>query len=162
MEESITDEEVEEEEEEVDDDEDNQENLPFDSPHPWLDASKGFSWSRYLECTNSRAAPSKLFHQAFPNGLNTLRVGQKLEAIDPEHPALICVATIAQVQGHRLLIHFDGFAKAHDFWENANSPNLFPAGWCEAHRQKLMPPPGFNMFTWRSYLGKKDLQMQSF
>ena len=31
--------------------------------------------------------------------------------VDPEHPALICVATITQIQGHRLLIHFDGFSK---------------------------------------------------
>ncbi len=73
--------------------------LPYDSPHPWLDVDKGFSWSRYLECTNSRAAPSKLFHEAYPTAKNTFRVGMKLEAIDPEHPALICVGSVVQVQG---------------------------------------------------------------
>ena len=68
--------------------------LPFDSPHPWLDSQRGFSWSRYLECTNSRAAPPKLFIEAYPNRENSFRIGHKLEAIDPEHPAVICVATI--------------------------------------------------------------------
>jgi hypothetical protein len=77
----------------------------------------------------------------------------KLEAIDPEHPALLCVASVAQIHGHRLLVHFDGYSKTYDFWENANSPNLFPAaGWCEAHKQKLLPPPGYDLFTWKSYL----------
>lgn len=130
-----------------DDDEDSEDDqddgrLPFDSPHPWLDPIRGFSWSRYLECTNSRAAPTKLFHHAFPKIPNHFRVGQKLEAIDPDHNALICVASVARVQGHRILVHFDGYSKSYDFWENASSPNLFPVGWCEAHRQKLMPPPG--------------------
>ena len=92
-------------------DDDEHEKLAFDSPHPWLDVHKGFSWSRYLECTNSRSAPAKLFSDAFPSASNNFKVGQKLEAIDPDHPALICVATITQVQGHRLLIHFDGFSK---------------------------------------------------
>jgi hypothetical protein len=35
--------------------------LPFDSPHVWLDNNRGFSWSRYIEVTNSRSAPAKLF-----------------------------------------------------------------------------------------------------
>ena len=72
--------------------------LPFDSPHPWLDSQRGFSWSRYLECTNSRAAPPKLFIEAYPNRENSFRIGHKLEAIDPEHPAVICVATIGNFQ----------------------------------------------------------------
>ena len=57
-----------------------------------------------------------------------------------------------QIQGFRVLIHFDGYSRAYDFWENAGSPNLFPVGWCEAHKQKLFPPPGYAMFTWKSYL----------
>ncbi len=90
--------------EESDDDEDENAaetstRLPYDSPHAWLDVVKCFSWSRYLVCTNSRAAPSKMFHEAYPTAPNSFKVGMKLEAIDPEHPALICVATIGQVQG---------------------------------------------------------------
>ena len=89
--------------------------LPFDSPHPWLDNQRGFSWSRYLECTNSRAAPPKFFSEVYPMSENLFKIGQKLEAIDPEHPAVICVATIVQVQGYRVLIHFDGFSRVRKF-----------------------------------------------
>ena len=152
-----------EDSEEDDDDDDADEDeesvrLPFDSPHPWLDNVKGFSWTRYLECTNSRGAPAKLFNTPYPPGPNLFKVGHRLEAIDSEHPALICVASVAQVQGFRILVHFDGFSKAHDFWENANSPNLFPVGWCETHKQKLMPPPGLDLFSWKSYLESNRFQ----
>ena len=52
-----------------------------------------------------------------------------------------------------IFIAFNEFhLQAYDFWENAGSPNLFPVGWCEAHKQKLFPPPGYEMFTWKSYL----------
>ena len=153
-----------EDSEEDDDDEDAADEdeesvrLPFDSPHPWLDNVKGFSWTRYLECTNSRGAPAKLFNTPYPPGPNFFKVGHRLEAIDSEHPALICVASVAQVQGFRILVHFDGFSRAHDFWENANSPNLFPVGWCETHKQKLMPPPGLDLFSWKSYLESNRFQ----
>ena len=105
----------EEEEEEDEEPEEEVNKLPFDSPHPW-NGNQGFSWSRYLECTNSRSAPSRLFHEAFPHKPNNFKVGQKLEAIDPEHPALVCVASIAQIEGHRLLIHFDGYSKVRCFF----------------------------------------------
>ena len=68
------------------------------------------------------------------------------------------MASVAQVQGFRILVHFDGFSKTHDFWENANSPNLFVAGWCESHRQKLMPPPGYQLWSWKSYLETNHAQ----
>ena len=73
-----------EEDEDVEEEEE-LEKLAFDSPHPWLDVVKGFSWSRYLECTNSRSAPAKLFSEAFPIATNNFKVGQKLEAIGPIH-----------------------------------------------------------------------------
>ena len=111
-----------------------------------------------MECTNSRGAPAKLFSDPFPSGANLFKIGHRFEAIDPEHPALICVASVAQVQGFRILVHFDGFSKTHDFWENANSPNLFVAGWCESHRQKLMPPPGYQLWSWKTYLETNHAQ----
>lgn len=126
--------------------------LPFTTPHAWLDQKRGFTWSRYLECTNSRAAPSKLFADPYPPTHNQFNVGMKLEAIDPDHPALICVVTVSEVQGYRLRLHFDGYSAAYDFWENANSSNLFPAGWCEAHRQRLTSSPTQKLFNWKAYL----------
>ena len=52
----------------------------------------------------------------------------KLEAIDPEKPALICAVSVVDVLGARLRLHFDGYSDAHDFWENADSPTIFPIG----------------------------------
>ena len=73
--------EIYDEDDDEEEEDDETEKLAFDSPHPWLDVHKGFSWSRYLECTNSRSAPAKLFSEAFPNASNNFKVGQKLEAI---------------------------------------------------------------------------------
>jgi hypothetical protein len=50
-------------------------------------------------CSGTKAAPSKLFKCPFPAEENPFSVGMKLEAIDPEHPALICVVTVAEIQG---------------------------------------------------------------
>ena len=64
----------------------------------------------------------------------------KLEAIDPLHQSLMCVVTVAEVQGPRLRLHFDGYGDSHDFWEGADSENLFPAGWSAANNQRLTAP----------------------
>ena len=68
--------------------------------------------------------------------------GMKLEAIDPQHQSLICVVSVIEVQGPRLRLHFDGYGDSYDFWENADSENLFPAGWCSRNKQRLVPPKG--------------------
>ena len=52
-----------------------------------------------MHCSGTKAAPSKLFKCPFPVEENPFSVGMKLEAIDPEHPALICVVTVAEIQG---------------------------------------------------------------
>ena len=31
---------------------------------------------------------------------------------------------------------------------------FFLAGWCESHRQKLLPPPGYQLWSWNSYNAK--------
>lgn len=48
----------------------------------------------------------------------------------------------SQVCGYRLRLHFDGYAECHDFWVNANSPDIHPAGWFEKTGHKLQPPKG--------------------
>lgn len=55
---------------------------------------------------------------------------------------LICCAVITQVCGYRLRLHFDGYSDCHDFWVNANSPDIHPAGWCESTGHKLHTPKG--------------------
>lgn len=47
-----------------------------------------------------------------------------------------------QVCGYRMRLHFDGYSECHDFWLNADSPNIHPAGWFEKTGHKLQPPKG--------------------
>ena len=73
----------------------------------------------------------------------------KLEGIDPKHPSLFCVLTVAEVRGYRLRLHFDGYSECYDFWVNADSLDIQPAGWCEKTNHKLQYPKGmsFNPLT---------------
>lgn len=64
----------------------------------------------------------------------------KLEGIDPQHPSMYFILTVAEVCGYRLRLHFDGYSECHDFWINANSPDIHPAGWFEKTGHKLQPP----------------------
>lgn len=56
-----------------------------------------------MEEMKFRSAPLKLFDKPFPLEKNYFRVGQKLEGIDPEHEALFCVMTVAEVCGSKIL-----------------------------------------------------------
>ena len=64
----------------------------------------------------------------------------RLEGIDPKHQSLFCVLSVAEIQGYRLRLHFDGFSECYDFWCNADSPFIFPVGWCEKNNKPLQPP----------------------
>ena len=52
------------------------------------------------------------------------------------------MVTVVEADGPRLRLHFDGYSDSYDFWENANSENLFPVGWCMRNNQCLQPPKG--------------------
>ncbi|PSN53045.1 hypothetical protein C0J52_03962 [Blattella germanica] len=121
---------------------------------PWQTGKSGFSWTKYLEHCKAKAAPVKLFKDPFPYTKNGFKVGMKMEGIDPEHPSFYCVLTVADVQGYRVRLHFDGYSGNYDFWVNADSMDIFPAGWCEKNGHRLHPPRGFTMatFNWSSYL----------
>uniref|UniRef100_A0A8C0BIQ2 SAM domain-containing protein n=1 Tax=Buteo japonicus TaxID=224669 RepID=A0A8C0BIQ2_9AVES len=98
---------------------------------------------------------SELFkYQSFPQGRNGFKVGMKLEGLDPEHPSRFCVLTVAEVQGYRMRLHFDGYPECYDFWVNVDSSDIHPVGWCEKTSHKLLPPKGFKEgeFNWTSYL----------
>ncbi|XP_067386831.1 lethal(3)malignant brain tumor-like protein 3 [Emydura macquarii macquarii] len=115
-----------------------------------------WNWVSYLEEEQMPAAPLKLFkeYQSFPQSKNGFKVGMKLEGLDPEHPSLFCVLTIAEVQGYRMRLHFDGYSEYYDFWVNADSPDIHPVGWCEKTGHKLLPPKGYKEgeFNWALYL----------
>uniref|UniRef100_A0A1B6K968 SAM domain-containing protein n=2 Tax=Graphocephala atropunctata TaxID=36148 RepID=A0A1B6K968_9HEMI len=122
----------------------------------WLNSSGEFMWSLYLQkcCKKAKAAPIRLFKSPFPDCKNGFKVGMKLEGIDPEHQAIISVLTVVQVRGYRIRLHFDGYPEYHDFWANADSPDIFPPGWCERNSHSLDPPRGYTMenFSWNMYL----------
>ena len=122
--------------------------------YPWACSKKGFSWSKYLDHLKVKAAPLKLFKDPFPYTKNGFRTGMKLEGIDPQHPSYFCVLTVVEVIGYRIRLHFDGYSENYDFWVNADSMDIFPAGWCEKHSHILQPPPGHTMkdFNWNIYM----------
>uniref|UniRef100_A0A8C3VYJ4 Lethal(3)malignant brain tumor-like protein 1 n=1 Tax=Catagonus wagneri TaxID=51154 RepID=A0A8C3VYJ4_9CETA len=117
---------------------------------------EGWSWGSYLEEQKAVTAPGSLFqdYQAVTHNKNGFRLGMKLEGIDPQHPSMYFILTVAEVCGYRLRLHFDGYSECHDFWINANSPDIHPAGWFEKTGHKLQPPKGYKEeeFSWSQYL----------
>ncbi|XP_054553691.1 lethal(3)malignant brain tumor-like protein 1 isoform X1 [Talpa occidentalis] len=117
---------------------------------------EGWSWESYLEEQKAVTAPVSLFqdYQAVTHNKNGFRLGMKLEGIDPQHPSMYFILTVAEVCGYRLRLHFDGYSECHDFWINANSPDIHPAGWFEKTGHKLQPPKGYKEeeFSWSQYL----------
>ncbi|XP_028289311.1 lethal(3)malignant brain tumor-like protein 4 [Parambassis ranga] len=115
-----------------------------------------WSWQQYLNEQKADAAPVTVFTQAqsFPSRRAGFKVGMKLEGIDPLHPSMFCVVTVAEVIGCRLRLHIDGYSECYDFWVNADSANIRPAGWCKEHSHKLHPPKDHSEreFDWQDYL----------
>ncbi|XP_061622334.1 lethal(3)malignant brain tumor-like protein 1 [Phyllopteryx taeniolatus] len=122
-----------------------------------------WTWTQYLEESKTIAAPDKLFQetQRAPAVKNGFKQGMKLEGIDPQHPSMYFVLTVAEVCGYRLRLHFDGYSDCHDFWVNANSPDVHPVGWCESTGHKLHTPKGCKEedFTWTNYLRMTKAQV---
>jgi hypothetical protein len=113
-----------------------------------------FVWRKYLLQTQSCAVPFKCFRPCQANGdrKNHFKINQKLEGIDPQHPSLFCVLTVMETIGMRLRLRFDGYDSVHDFWTYADSPFIFPAGWCSRTNRKLQPPKNMQQFDWSTYL----------
>lgn len=129
--------------------------LVVNEKYPWMCGKNGFSWMRYLDICKAKAAPVKLFKDPFPyQSRNGFKIGMRLEAIDPQHPSLFCVVSVAEVQGYRMRLHFDGFPDVHDYWVNADSIDIFPPGWCEKNGRSLKPPANYSAtpFSWPLYL----------
>ncbi|XP_067108044.1 lethal(3)malignant brain tumor-like protein 4 isoform X1 [Osmerus mordax] len=122
---------------------------------------KVWSWEQYLEEEGTMddtcaAAPVTLFTEAqsFPSSKNGFKVVMRLEGIDPLHPSMFCVLSVAEVIGFRMRLHIDGYSECYDFWVNADSPDIRPAGWCQATEHTLHPPKGYSEeeFDWEKYL----------
>uniref|UniRef100_A0A3P8U149 L3MBTL histone methyl-lysine binding protein 2 n=1 Tax=Amphiprion percula TaxID=161767 RepID=A0A3P8U149_AMPPE len=113
-------------------------NIPLTVPRGY--DSQTFTWDKYLKETNAKAAPARLFNADYPG--HSFSPNMKLEAVDLMEPRLVCVATVKRCVGRLLLIHFDGWEDEFDQWIDHQSPDIYPAGWCELVGYQLQPPPG--------------------
>nr|XP_054528295.1 lethal(3)malignant brain tumor-like protein 4 isoform X8 [Pan troglodytes] len=129
---------------------------------PSAAAQGAWSWEWYLKEQKAVAAPVELFSkdQSFPEHENGFQIGMRLEGIDPRHPSVFCVLSVAEVCGYRLRLHFDGYLSCYDFWTNAGSPDIHPVGWCEKTKHELHIPKGYrkDKFVWMDYLKAYKLQ----
>lgn len=117
-----------------------------------LNQANRFQWCNYLTA-KSVPAPLCLFPNPYPKVCNPFYLGMKLEAIDPENQSLFCVCTVRDKQGYRIKLHFDGSTQLYDFWVNADSKSIFPAGFCRSTGRTLQAPPKFKLnFNWAEYL----------
>ncbi|KAK3506511.1 hypothetical protein QTP70_004104 [Hemibagrus guttatus] len=64
----------------------------------------------------------------------------KLEAVDVRNPVMVRVATVVDRDEYRVKIHFDGWMDEYDYWLDADSPDIHPAGWCTKTGHTLQPP----------------------
>ncbi|XP_073758905.1 polycomb protein SCMH1 isoform X3 [Callorhinus ursinus] len=110
--------------------------------------TKGFrlnasSWPMFLLKTLNGAemAPIRIFHKEPPSpSHNFFKMGMKLEAVDRKNPHFICPATIGEVRGSEVLVTFDGWRGAFDYWCRFDSRDIFPVGWCSLTGDNLQPP----------------------
>lgn len=122
-----------------------------------------FSWPTYLKLTKAVPAPKNLFSNQPVQSVtpNLFRVGSKLEAVDKKNSSLICVASVADTLGDKVLIHFDSWEDNYDYWCDMTSPFIHPVGYCEENELVLSPPADWkdvSAFTWEKYLTKTKSQ----
>ncbi|XP_068125389.1 polycomb protein SCMH1 isoform X3 [Hyperolius riggenbachi] len=101
------------------------------------------SWPMFLLKTLNGAemAPAKVFHKEPPSpAQNHFEIGMKLEAVDRKNPHFICPATIGELRGSEILVTFDGWRGAFDYWCRYDSRDIFPVGWCSLTGDNLQPP----------------------
>ena len=68
----------------------------------------------------------------------------RVEAKDRKNPALICVATLAEVRNRRLLVHFDGWSDNFNYWCSPDTTDIHPPMWCGKNGMKVEPPYGMH------------------
>ncbi|XP_076008866.1 polycomb protein SCMH1 isoform X1 [Genypterus blacodes] len=102
------------------------------------------SWPMFLLKTLNGAemAPSRIFHKQEPPvpEQNSFHVGMKLEAVDRKNPHFICPATVGALRGVEVLVTFDGWRGAFDYYCRYDSRDIFPVGWCALTGDNLQPP----------------------
>ncbi|CAL9705153.1 unnamed protein product [Knipowitschia caucasica] len=102
------------------------------------------SWPMFLLKTLNGAemAPFRIFHKQEPPTpeQNLFQLGMKLEAVDRKNPHFICPATVGALRGVEVLVTFDGWRGAFDYYCRYDSRDIFPVGWCALTGDNLQPP----------------------
>ncbi|XP_056126809.1 polycomb protein SCMH1 isoform X1 [Rhinichthys klamathensis goyatoka] len=102
------------------------------------------SWPMFLLKTLNGAemAPARIFHKQEPPApeRNCFEVGMKLEAVDRKNPHFICPATVGALRGVEVLVTFDGWRGAFDYYCRYDSRDIFPVNWCTLTGDNLQPP----------------------
>lgn len=128
-------------------------------PPPNFPSNKKFNWHTYLKDPKIMA-PVQLFpHLKEKEKPSQFLVGAKLEADMPENLIkghAVTAATISDVIGNQVLIHFDFYDHKYDFWTNIDSPLIHPVKWHEQYNItfKLPSKKQRYKFTWDEYLKK--------
>lgn len=73
--------------------------------------------------------------------MNPFKIGFKLEADDRKGTQKICVATIGDVIDSRVLISFDGFDEANNYWTDITSPYIHATNWHQDNGFSITTPP---------------------
>ncbi|CAF0921739.1 unnamed protein product [Adineta steineri] len=94
-------------------------------------------WAKYFEknLKNGPFAPESCFKSRPKQPeRNLFKKGQKLEAVDPKHPQLICPATVNNVipGDYRIVLSLDGLSSSNNFKVDYSSRDIFPVGWCKS------------------------------
>ncbi|CAF4026788.1 unnamed protein product [Rotaria sp. Silwood2] len=93
-------------------------------------------WAKYFERNvkdGPFAAESCFKPQPSKPEKNLFQKGQKLEAIDPKHPHVICPTTVSNVipGDYRITLSLDGWSSSNNFKVDYTSRDIFPVGWCK-------------------------------
>ncbi|KAL8212387.1 UNVERIFIED_CONTAM: Scm-like with four MBT domains protein 1, partial [Gekko kuhli] len=98
-----------------------------------------FDWADYLKQCGAEAASQSCF--PLPNSDHGFKENMKLEAVNPQDPEEICVATITKVKDSYLWLQLESSkVPAHECIVSVESINIFPVGWCETNGYQLRPP----------------------
>ncbi|XP_049297411.1 uncharacterized protein LOC125771126 isoform X2 [Anopheles funestus] len=117
-----------------------------------------FDWESYLQETNGLVPENDMFvHLNRKSDRNKFEIGMAIEADDLKKSGKVCVATVADKMGDRILIHFDGWDNRYDYWVSIHSNYIHPVNWHRENNDKITPPPDWNKpFDWEKYIRYKS------
>ena len=117
-----------------------------------------FDCDSYAASKGFEIAPEDIFQNVPYENKTGFKILDRVEAVDRQHPELICVASITDILGDFVLVHFDGWNSYFDYWTSKNSSFIKPVGWCSKNNKELSPPLNLGelQFDWKDYLKSKN------